>query len=75
MRLVVLKVLCELYVFTGRRRAEEEAYFQEVHLQRSGPGPAPGHVLVSNRTWTYSVTFREGKIKGFSLLLCLCLLY
>lgn len=32
---------------SGGRRAEEEAYLQEVHLQRSGPGPAAGHVLVS----------------------------
>lgn len=26
---------------------QKEAYFQEVHLQRCGPGPASGHVLVS----------------------------
>ena len=31
----------------GGRWDQEEAYLQEVHLQRCGPGPAPGHVLVS----------------------------
>lgn len=32
---------------SGRYRDQEEAYLQEVHLQRCGPGPASGHVLVS----------------------------
>lgn len=31
----------------GGYRDQEEAYLQEVHLQRCGPGPASGHVLVS----------------------------
>lgn len=35
-------------VVPGGYRDQEEAYLQEVHLQRCGPGPASGHVLVSD---------------------------
>lgn len=64
-----------LYVIKGGRRAEEEAYFQEVHLQRSGPGPAPGHVLVSSRTWTLLSRLEENL--GFLCPVCIamCVLY
>lgn len=36
----------------GGYRDQEEAYLQEVHIQRCGPGPASGHVLVSDTTDT-----------------------